>query len=283
MKKILCVLLTLFIACSPSDDESTSGSEDTSQEEMQDMEEMEETSSFAITLETLTEQVEVDDIIELTVVANENIKSISYSLDNGITFPIEFFREFGTSIPLYFSFDTLGTNTIIVRLTNSQDVMREASINIQVSRGSAVQITSLDLISFFNMGMTWDDEYPISDPNHLADVFFAFLKPTVDVFEGTRGGQIPSSSWIWYRSETRMNESNLSWTLEDKVLYADVNQVDIYVGFADDDGGNIAQELILGPPSERIIPFGDFIDTQPSSFTYIENAISLEYELGVDW
>lgn len=279
-KRISYLILLILFSCSTSDENS----EISEQNPPMEMEESEEdTSSFEISLETLMEQAEVDDIIELTATANENIKSISYSLDNGVTFPVEFFREFGMSIPLYFSFDMLGTHTIIVRLRNSQDVIRETSLNIEVSRGSAVQITSLELNSFFNMGMTWDDEFPESDPNHLADVFFAFLKPTVDVFEGTRGGQIPSSSWLWHRSETRMNESNLSWLLEDELLYADIDQVDIYVGFADDDGGNLGQDLLLGPPSERVIPFRDFVATQPSSFIYTEDAVSLEYELAVDW
>lgn len=155
-------------------------------------------------------------------------------------------------------------------------------VTVSIEKGNAVQIQSVQLNTFYNMGSAWDSEYNDTDPNRLADVLFAILKPRLNVFDGTRSNT-PNSSWVWYKSETKENESNLNWNLQNEELYINIEELTPYVAFADDDGGNVSQDLMLGPPFEYIIPIVNYKNTKPSYILVKETNINLEYELGLGW
>lgn len=225
----------------------------------------------------------MDQILTLTAAANETINQISFSKDGGETFLGEFgSSEFDRVVNLYLDFDTVGTKTIVYRVKNNAGEVVDTRVNVTVERGNAVQLLSVKLNSFFNKGKTWDSEYPNTDPNHLADVFFGILKPKLNALDGTRS-KVPSSSWLWYKSETRENENNLNWNLQNEELFVNVSELNIYIAFADDDGGDIVQDLMLGPPYQSLIPFSDHINLQPSTISVEETHINLEYEIGVAW
>ena len=265
MKKLFCILTLLCFACSSSDDSDNPS-----------------TTTLEVSVIGDVTTVSIDQIITLTATANEAINEISFSTDGGATFPSSSNNNFGTTANLYFSFDTLGTKSIVFRVKNEAGDIVDTTVNIIVERGSAIQLQNLQLNSFFDIGNTWDSEYPTTDPSHLADVFFVILKPSLNVFTGMRNG-ISSTSQIWYRSSTRDNENNLNWDLQNDELYINVEELITYIAFADEDGGGIVDDLMLGPPFERMIPLGENFISQPNTITVEEPSINLEYVLGVDW
>ncbi|WP_417199889.1 hypothetical protein [Bizionia sp.] len=269
MKKLTYILIALCLACSSSDDEVNTSLE------------VADSTLEVVVTQNVTVAV-VDQMVTLTATANETIQEISFSTDGGLTFPSSYGANFGTTASLYFAFDTLGTKTIVFRVKNNAGDIVDNTVNIRVERGNAVQFQNVQLTSFFDMGNTWDSEFPTSNPNHLADVFFAILKPSLNVFDGTRSN-VASTSWLWYKSETRENENNLNWNIQNEELFINPEFVTPYIAFADDDGGGMVQDLMFGPPFERVIPLNNYTNTQPNTITVEEASIHLEYTIGVDW
>lgn len=83
---------------------------------------------------------------------------------------------FGSSLVLYFNFDTPGQKTIRVWALNNQNDTSEKQVVVNVTRGNAVKITGMKVVSFYNINQTWDSEYDVNNPNRLADVIFVFSK-----------------------------------------------------------------------------------------------------------
>ncbi|PHS10572.1 MAG: hypothetical protein COA88_02165 [Kordia sp.] len=265
MKKTIYLLTLLFLASCSSDDGATPV-----------------VPTFEVTVTQDATTIVVDQIVTITAITNETINEISFSTDGGLTFPSTYHQDFGTTANLYFDFDTLGLKTIVFRVKNNAGEIKDNTVNITVEKGNAVQLQSVQLNSFYDMGNTWDSEYPTTNPNHLADVFFTLLKPALNVLDGTRGG-VPTSSWLWYRSATRDNENNLSWNFQNEDLYINIAELTPYITFADDDGGGIVQDIMQGPPFESIIPLSNYVSSQPNTITVEENTINLEYVIGIAW
>lgn len=285
--KTLKILICLFVlGCSQSDDPEMMVNQDMEeeqqQEEQQEEEDEEAPPAFSIDLTISQDSPVIDEIVELTAVSSEDISSISFSLDNGVTFGTELTATFGNTASLYFDFSTPGSKNITFRVKNNEGAIVDTSTSVQVSQGNAVRITGITLHSFYNMGTPWDDEFDDDDPNRLADLVFVLLKPSLNHFDGVRSA-IVTDSWIRYRSEVRDNENNLNWLIEDEEIFVNPDLLEMYISFADDDGGNTGQDVMQGPPSYRLIPITDYIDTQPSIFTVQENDIDLEYEVMINW
>ncbi|WP_044402678.1 hypothetical protein [Lacinutrix sp. Hel_I_90] len=264
MKKIVLLFLILSLACCSSDDSDTNNSEVS-------------TLQVSVTQDATT--VGIDEIVTLTATANEIINEISFSKDGGLTFPSSYGSDFGTTANLYLDFESVGTKTVVFRVKNAVGDTVDTIVTIDVERGNAVQVQSLQLNSFFNMGGTWDDEFGSTNPQRLADVVFALLKRRLNVYTGERSNIYS----VWYRSEIRANETNLTWDMQNENLLINLNQLMPFIGFGDDDGNNIGQDLMLGPPFERVVPILDYINTQPNSILVNEADIDLEYELLVNW
>lgn len=264
MKKIIFIVLVFCIACSPS--ENSENTED----------------AFNVSITQDATTVVIDQMVTFKATVSEPINTISFSTDGGATFAGEYSTTFGNTANLYLDFDTVGTKSIVFRIKNSNGDIVDSPLTVKVDKGNAIQLQSLQLNSFFNKGNTWDAEFGDTDPKRLADVIFGILKPKLDVFKGTRSNT-PNSSWVWYKSETRENEVNLNWDLQNEALFINIDQLIPWIAFVDDDGGGIAQDLMMGPPYERVIPITDFLDTKPNSILVKETDINLEYELGIGW
>tara|TARA_R110002096_G_scaffold436089_1_gene667228 strand:- start:6792 stop:7598 length:807 start_codon:yes stop_codon:yes gene_type:complete len=268
MNKLTYFLLVLCFTCSSLDDNNDNN-----------------VSTFITVTQDLS-VVNIDQIISITVTSNETINSIDYSLDGGTTFIGEVSNStFGNNVKLYLDFDTVGTKNIVFRVKNNEGAIVDKAISVNVERGNAIQIQNLKLNSFYDMGNTWDAEFSDTNPNRLADVYFVILKPPLNIFNGTRG-TIPAGSWLWFRSQTRDNESNLNWDLQNEDLYINIEQLTPYIAFIDDDGDPVLAglgDLMLGPPFERVIPIADYINTKPNTIVAEEPNINLEYELTLDW
>jgi hypothetical protein len=211
---------------------------------------------------------------------NEPMQSLKVSLDNFET-SVTHNNDLGSATPRYFSFNNLGQQTLYFTAKNTDNVEVSKSITVNVVRGNAVKLEQIQLNSFFNMGSTWDDEFPSSNVNHLADVSFGLLKPPVDMLTGLRS-TISSTSWLWYTATIHDNESSFIWNLQGDNLYVNIEELSVSIGFFDDDG-EFAQDLMLGPPFESVIPLANFVESQPNTITVEETSINLEYVVGVDW
>ncbi len=242
----------------------------------------EKTPTFTVSVTKDATTVVIDQMVALIANADVDIISIDYSLDWGDTYAGEYSKNFGKTTNLYLDFDTVGTKKIIIRVKNNNGDVVDTPVSINVEKGNAIQIKSIQLNSFFNMGKTWDSEFSDTDADRLADVFFVLLKPRLNVFDGTRSNT-PNSTWIWFKSETRQNENNLNWDLQNENVFINIDQLTPWIAFADDDGGGIAQDLMLVPPFERTIPISDYTSTKPNRILVEETNINLKYELTIDW
>lgn len=134
------------------------------------------------------------------------------------------------------------------------------------------------LISFHNMGGTWDDEFPSSNPNHLADPFFVIYKNIIDQYDGTTVGRK-----IIFRSQTRMNETNLNRDLTNEELYVNLDYNNMFISFVEDDQNGFVQELMIMPQVERLLPLNTINNTQPTTANFQETDIDLEYQVNLNW
>lgn len=266
MKK-LCTLIIGFaiFACSSSDESSNPDDNQNND------------STFNIELSSNSTAI-IDEIIVVEITGNENIMTLEVSLDN---FQTTFFNQtnsngFGTSTSLYFSFDELGNKIISIKAINTNGDETIKAKSIIISRGNAVKITSVQIVSFSNINNTWDPEFPSTDINHLADVFFNFQKPKVGITSNSFNFQ------NWFLSSIKENQGDLIWNVASEDLYLDPNFT-LHYSMGDDDGGGVSQDIMLGPPFEREIIFANYIVTQPATITLSDSSINLEVLLTLDW
>ena len=220
--------------------------------------------------------VTVDEIFSVAVSSDAVIKSIGVTTDGSD--PLNFTSSnFGTSTTLYFSFDTLGTKTIKVKVQNEKDETVVKTIVINVERGTAVKITGLQVKSFYNKDKTWDPEFAATDNNRLADVFFGIGKLKVkDPFSSS-----PSLMGAWYRSATKENQGDLTWDLAAANLYVNPSS-NLYFSLVDQDG-QVGQDLLLGSPDYRTFSFSSFAANKTKTITYTFADINLEFTFTVEW
>lgn len=264
MKKILFIITILLFGCSEDD-----GSNDNDQG-MQ--------SNFEINLTSQSNIISIDEPLTINVLGNEVISRLDVSKDNWVTSANLASDSFGNQTDIFVDYETIGNQTISVRATNEANFTSEASINVVVNRGEAIELSSLQLNSFFNVDETWDDEFDEGDTNRLADVFFILLKPRLNPFDGNRSIGTP----VWYRSNTLTNQGDLQWSLQNQNLLINP-ELSVFIAFADDDENGLVDDLMLGPPFEREVSFIDFISTQPSSIPVSFPGINLDFDLEVQW
>lgn len=259
MKRILLITLSLlFSACSSSDDSN---------------EPNDNNSTFTIELSGNSTAF-IDEVIEVTVLSNETMKSLEFSFDNFETSSTSF-SDLEKTTTRYFSLDKLGANTIYFKAKNNEDEEVIETMTISTTRGNAIQITSVKVISFSNMDNTWDSEFSDSDANRLADVFFNLRKPKPDSKQGGLSFQ------NWFKSEIKENQGDLTWDVSSKNLYLNP-EFALQFSMADDDSG-VVQDIMLGPPFEREVTFQDYIATKPNIVTLKVDEIDLEIEFTVGW
>lgn len=257
MKKlIVLVTVSLLFACDPSND---------------GVNPPDETSNFEITV-SATNAVVIDETFIINVTSNEPMTSLEVSTDNFTTSNI-LLTNFGTGKVLNYSFDTLGNKTVSVRAKTAENNSSTKTFSVSVTRGNALKINSLQLVSFHDINNTWDPEFSGTDA--LADPSFLFQKPKIHVFNDNFGHV------FWYQSPVLLNQGSLTWDFSLENLYIDPNII-LQFSLVDDDG-NFIQDLLLGPPSERPIAFSDYIATQPSTITITIPSINLEMILSVEW
>lgn len=231
---------------------------------------------MTVNLQASKTSVTVDEAFSVVVSSDQVIKTIGVTTDGSD--PVDFtMSNFGTSTTLHFSFDTLGTKTIKVKVQNEKEETVIKTIAINVERGSAVKITGLQVKSFYNKDQTWDTEFAATDNNRLADVFFGIGKLKVkDPFSSS-----PALLGSWYRSATKENQGDLTWDLTAANLYVQPSS-NLYFSLVDQDG-QVGQNLILGFPDYKLFSFSSFAANKTKTITYSFPEVNLEFTITVEW
>ena len=259
MKKII-YLLSILLLCGCGSDNTT-----------------ENQNSFAITLTPSATNVVVDESFTITVAAGETIKSMGISLDNFATGAGNAVLDFGSSKVLTFNFDSLGQKTITINATNNAGAVSQKQIVVNVTRGNAIKINGLQLISFYDINTSWDPEYGTNNINRLADLQFGFIKTKLNnYYNGSY------SDLLWHLSTTLPNQGTMTWDLSTYNLYLKP-EIGLQFGLADVDEVGGGQDLLNGPPYEKTISFTDYIQSKPTTITYSYPEINLEFKLLIDW
>ena len=232
---------------------------------------------LTVKLEAIKTTVVVDEIAKIQVTTNKPIHKIEYSLDNFNPFPLNLYnRDLGSSLTVYVNTETVGEKNVTIKVYDANGNNATSAISIKIEKGNAIQLKELIVANFYNKDKTWDTEFSDTDPNSLTDVFFTLSKPRIDIFKGRL------SQELWYKSSIKENQGDLTWNLLQENLYVNPNAL-IHFGLADDDGGGVGQDLLLGPPFEKEINLAQHSSSQPNSITLEDTSINLDVDFAVEW
>jgi hypothetical protein len=233
-------------------------------------------STFSMAITPSATTVAIDEPFTITVTSSETMKWMAVTTDG--TDPVNFSgSDYGTSKVFYFTFDTLGSRIINIKVKNEKNEVVLKTITITVTRGNAIKITGLQVKSFYNINNTWDPEYAPTDINRLADVFFVLVKHQQS--NPFQIGYFYNNSWC--RSTVKENQGDLTWDLSSSNLYINP-KASLLFGLGDKDG-QLGQDLLMGPPDTKTISFSSYIATKPNTITYSFPEINLEFTVTVEW
>lgn len=255
----IVIILLLFISCSPDNSK--------------------EVENFVIDAIPSSTSIPVDQQITITLASESNMTGIIISYDN-FTTEFGYFNNlgYGTSKALYFYFDKVGSKTIYFKVKKEGNIISEVkSVTIDVVSNQAVKITGLQLISFTNINGTWDPEYNVSNPNHLADVVFGLAKNTLNNPFDTN-----KSYKNWFTSNVKTNQGDLTWNLTNENLYFDPTKI-LRIGFSDQDEPPLGQPLINDSSGYRNIDLNNYLITKPSVISFSYPEIDLEFKMQLEW
>jgi hypothetical protein len=256
MKKILTIVNVFIFLTSCSKDDNTN--------------------KFEITLNPTLQTAGLDQELTVSLTANEEIHAIWVSSNNFATGGYSG-QNFGTAKTLYFNFDTLGEKTIAVRCQNANGNTVEKQIKVTITRGNAIKIKSVRVISFYNMNSSYDPEFGDSDPNRLADLQFGFAKSRLN-----NNLSNSYSTSRWFLSSILENQGNKSWDLTNENLFISHDKGVLFT-LADIDNGIAGADLLNGPPDYRLMSFSNFKNTKPTTINYAFPEINLSVDLEVEW
>jgi len=260
LKKIIYLLPFIFLACDSGNESNNDA-----------------LNNFTIELVSSVVQTHIDEEFTVTVNASEAMKELEISYDNFVTIAGNLYTDFGTSKTLTFNFDDLGSKTIYIKAFNAANQSIVKSVVIKVNRGNAVKITGIQVVSFNNINGTWDPEYPVSNPNHLADVFFGLNKTKLNnSFEESY------SFKTWYTSLVKENQGDLTWNIGNEGLYINPMKT-IRLGVIDQDTPPLGQNLLNSIQDYKDFSLSAYTMTKPNSITFSYPEINLEFILQVEW
>ncbi len=272
MKKLI-LFISILAMCS---------CEDKSDDELVPIE-----NTYEISL-SANETVAIHDIWDLQVNTSEAVSEIIFSFD--AAFEQEFYhygRSYDQELHFYFNFLTLGNKSIYIKTINSEGVEATNEFHVSVIRGNAVQVTAIQLHSFYRMDETWDPEF--SDENRLADVKFIFLFsggiseiPYENLYNEYGTSLSNFLNFGRYETEVKLNQENLYWDLAQEELYVNPNYeftcVPIY-----DDLEYLPEPLLLDNLSDIPIDLAQYSEEQPESIMVTDPYNDFEMELFLEW
>lgn len=176
MNKIITFLLiVVFFSCSSDEDPIIEPEEE----------------PFAVQLVATNTSINIDELATFEVKTNRPFSSITHSTDNFTTSKTvskSLGDSFGTSLILYVNTANLGNITYSIRVADANDNQKTATstLSFTVEKGNALHIKEVLINNFYDKDNTWDTEFSSTDSNRLADVFFSFSKPHIDLFTGQK-------------------------------------------------------------------------------------------------
>lgn len=260
----VCTIIFLFISCSP----------DSETDEVP-------ANELVLSIESPGNSFEVDQPVSFVVKSNQNLSEVAISNNNWQSSHGQLDGDgtgLGFAKTVFMSFDQIGMHTINVKIESLEGKKKETSFQVDIIKGTAIKINRITINSFKNMGQSWDPEYAADDVNRLADLVFGLRKNYII----TSFDEREYASKTWYISEVLMNEGNLTWDLSAANLHIDPNLI-LWFGLGDDDGGGIAQDLLLGPPFDLDVMLKDYIIEKPATITLQKQDIDLEVVFEIEW
>jgi hypothetical protein len=262
--KYLIYLLPLFLfSCVPTEENKTTTP----------------ASTTTINLTTISNTMVVDDVATVSVSSNDALTEVAVSDDNFVT-PVGFVVLTNvTSLSLFFSFDSLGSHTKYLKFKNTKNETIEKTLTFTVVRNNTLRIKSLQIISFNNINQTWDPEFASTDPERLADLFFAFTKNRFAGFN-----QMAYTDQLWHKSMVIQNQGTLTWDLTTANLYMNPNKI-LKFSLADYDGPNQWETLIglAGLTTTKDMDFTPYMVSKPTAITFNYPDMNLQFIVTVDW
>ena len=242
-----------------------------------------EISNLNIFLETNSSERAIDEVFAVTVTSEDSLDYVGYKAEGDSIFRKGFFsNSIGKSKPFFFSYYALGRKQICIEARNLQGAIDSTSIYIDIVEGNSLKIKEIKLISFPNIDNTWDDEYPNSNPNHLADVFFQLKRSTVSEFSNDNDS---TKTIKWVQSSIKENQGDLTWNFSSEELYVGyqpnysvIFQPYLIIQFFDKDDETSTQlAYAFG------FNFDEYETTKPEIMIFHDYDEGIEFLVKVDW
>lgn len=230
---------------------------------------------FDVNLKPSSLTLDVDETAVVKVESENSLSEVKWVRENGSVSISAFDGEkLDTGLQLYFQFPFPGTFPVNLEFKDSNGKTISEKLTFEVLAGNTVQITKIEVLSFYDMGKEWDPE--ATGEEKLADIVWALEKPRQVGFskDELRTGN-------WFVSEVHTNESSLTWDLENQNLYFNPMFMPDF-GLADVDEGGLGQNLLLDRPSYKI-DLRNMLAEKPASFTLIDEKVDLHIVFSLKW
>lgn len=231
-------------------------------------------SGFSVNINVGVQELNLDEQTSVTISSEQLIEKFEYSFDDFQT-TVERGHN-GTSETFCISFDNPGLNTLDLRIYPVEGTAVENSIDFQINSENAVQITNIEINSFFDINDTWDPEFPDDNIDRLADVYFELSKLSCRLAE-------PQYN-LWYESSVTENQENLNWDLSSENVFVDIDG-EFFIPLFDKDSedGSADQSLISIPQLTPFIDLQDYNVDRPSLIVLENNTEQYNIEVTLSW
>ena len=257
------LLLTITISCSSDSEE-------------------EESNPFDLRVEIEKLSYGVDELVDFDIISEVDLSRIEVGIDIlndriGQSSRFTSGQNLGKEFEHSYILTTVGPRKIYVVATDLEGRQSRFEFDIEVGLSNTVKINSISINSFEGFGATYDDEFPESDENRLADLYVFTEKK----YRNVRLNQPNSYDSDWFVTEVFENESNRSW---------DVSQENYIIGdktpfkfWLYDDDSVTFSEIMFSPRGYLIFDFSEYIETKPNQVVFEDESLSLEIVFDVQW
>lgn len=235
--------------------------------------------NFEVVLTPSVNEVFLDVPFTVKVRANEGIQEISRIFENrveSITSLMPGAALEKERLNLHLGFGFPGNENVLLEFTSITGKKVTTTLDFEVKRGNALKIVGFKINSFYNMGGSWDEEFPETNVNRLADIRFGFRKLRQVHISNPTASRAP-----WYLSPVYPNMQQLEWDLSQEELYILESSL-LELGIADVDEDGTGQDLAMGS-RELSTNVGDYRDTKPTEISLVNEEVGLDVTLRVEW
>ena len=235
----------------------------------------EKPTKFEVALSPSSLNLQVDESAVVGINSQSPLNEIKWVWDGGNKSHSAYYGEsLAEDIELYFGFPFPGNYPVALEFTGVDGQVVKKQLNFKVVPGNTVQITAIEVKSFYKMGEAWDPEAP--EAERLADLIFALEKPQQTGFTEER-----YSKKTWFISDIHQNESSLSWNLSEKQLFLNP-MMGFHFGMGDIDEGNMHENLLLNQLS-YFIELKNEISNRPETIELIDEEVDLHVTFHLTW